>query len=156
MELAGAGVGVVDAVDAVLLREQPVEVGGYTITLRRVESVPGPNYVAQRGVFDVAKNGEPREPALPEKRTYVGSPMVTTEAAIQPTLWGDLYVVLGDADGAGGYAVRAYFKPFVHWMWFGAAFMVFGGVVSLSDRRHRVGAPRLAKVDAGTGLKPAV
>ena len=55
-----------------------------------------------------------------------------------------------------GYAVRAYFKPFVHWMWFGAAFMVFGGVVSLSDRRHRVGAPRLAKVDAGTGLKPAV
>ncbi len=142
--------------DQVLRAGQSMEVGGFTVTLRRVESVPGPNYVAQRGIFDVSKNGTLREPALPEKRTYVGSPMVTTEAAIEPTLWGDLYVVLGDADGAGGYAVRAYFKPFVHWMWFGAAFMVFGGVVSLSDRRHRVGAPRRAKVDAGSGLKPAV
>jgi cytochrome c-type biogenesis protein CcmF len=27
-------------------------------------------------------------------------------------------------------------------MWAGALIMVFGGVLSLSDRRHRVGAPK--------------
>jgi cytochrome c-type biogenesis protein CcmF len=59
-------------------------------------------------------------------------------------LLGDLYVVLGDGDGVGGYAIRAYFKPFVHWLWGGAALMVFGGFVSLTDRRHRVGAPARA------------
>ena len=29
----------------------------------------------------------------------------------------------------------------IHWIWIGCLMMVFGGLVSLSDRRHRVGAP---------------
>ncbi|MBL4811782.1 MAG: hypothetical protein JKX69_05350, partial [Rhodobacteraceae bacterium] len=41
---------------------------------------------------------------------------------------------------AGGYAVRTYIKPFASWIWVGAIFMAFGGLVSLSDRRLRVAA----------------
>ncbi|TAV40784.1 cytochrome c-type biogenesis CcmF C-terminal domain-containing protein, partial [Rhizobium leguminosarum] len=33
-------------------------------------------------------------------------------------------------------------KPFILCIWGGAVFMAFGGLVSLSDRRLRVGAPR--------------
>ncbi|MDP6342445.1 MAG: cytochrome c-type biogenesis CcmF C-terminal domain-containing protein, partial [Alphaproteobacteria bacterium] len=36
---------------------------------------------------------------------------------------------------------RLYHKPLVHWIWFGSLVMVLGGLISLSDRRHRVGAP---------------
>ncbi|MBM3506632.1 MAG: heme lyase CcmF/NrfE family subunit [Alphaproteobacteria bacterium] len=152
MSLAHAGVGLVVLGLTVLLtwqteKDQVMRVGetmdvaGYTLTLRGVASVAGPNYVAQRATFDVAKGGEVVMRLAPEKRSYVDSPQVTTEAAIEPTWLGDLYVVVGDADGNGGYAIRGYFKPFVHWLWIGAAVMVAGGLVSLSDRRHRVGAP---------------
>ena len=42
----------------------------------------------------------------------------------------------------GGWTIRAYWKPLISWIWGGALVMAFGGVVSLSDRRWRVGAAR--------------
>ena len=52
----------------------------------------------------------------------------------------DLYVVLGDNQETGGYAVRTYIKPFANWIWLGAIVMSLGGTLSLTDRRFRVGA----------------
>ena len=73
--------------------------------------------------------------------------MVTTEAAIRPTFLGDLYAVIGDREEkSGGYVTRIYFNPLVPWMWVGAIFMVLGAAISLTDRRHRVGAPSNNKV----------
>ena len=37
--------------------------------------------------------------------------------------------------------MRTYVKPFSNWIWAGAMLMALGGVVSLTDRRYRVGAP---------------
>ncbi|MDG1800910.1 MAG: cytochrome c-type biogenesis CcmF C-terminal domain-containing protein, partial [Paracoccaceae bacterium] len=66
--------------------------------------------------------------------------MPTTEAAIQNGIWRDLYVVIGDRQVAGGWAVRVYIKPFANWIWGGCIIMALGGALSLSDRRHRVAA----------------
>ena len=77
----------------------------------------------------------------PSKRIYDMPPQPTTEAGIHAAWRGDLYVVLGDAQTGGGYAVRIYFNPLVRCIWIGALVMFFGGAVSLSDRRLRVGAP---------------
>jgi cytochrome c-type biogenesis protein CcmF len=78
----------------------------------------------------------------PEKRTYSVERQQTTEAAIHTTFWGDLYAVIGDPSGTGGaFVTRIYFNPLVAWMWGGTLIMVIGGLVSLTDRRHRVGAP---------------
>ena len=41
--------------------------------------------------------------------------------------------------------VRGYYHPMIMWIWAGCVVMVFGGVLSLSDRRLRVGAPIRAK-----------
>ena len=82
----------------------------------------------------------------PSKRIYDTPRQATTEAGIHAAWTGDLYVVLGDAlqDGSG-WVVRAYFNPLVRLIWIGCLVMAFGGLLSLSDRRLRVGAPRRAR-----------
>jgi len=123
-------------------------VAGYSLRLRDVREVHGPNYVAQQARVDVVRGGTPSgevKPIVvlePEKRRYPVEGNSTTEAAIHTTFLADLYVVLGDPDANGGWVVRAYYNPLVPWIWGGAIVMFFGGLVSLSDRRHRVGAPK--------------
>ena len=121
---------------------ESVEVGAYEFVFRGVENVKGPNYDAVRGIFDVTRNGDRVAVMTPESRVYNTSPQTTTEAAIRPTLGSDLYAVIGDPDGSGGWATRLYHKPLVNWIWLGAILMALGGMVSLTDRRHRIGAPK--------------
>jgi len=66
--------------------------------------------------------------------------MPTTEAAIDSGLLRDVYVVLGDRSPEGAWAIRSYVKPLANWIWLGALIMALGGLVSLTDRRLRVGA----------------
>ncbi len=60
-----------------------------------------------------------------------------TEAAIDPGLFRDLYVALGEPLENGAWAVRMQYKPFVRWIWLGGLLMTFGGLLSASDRRYR-------------------
>ena len=84
----------------------------------------------------------------PSKRLYDAPPQPTSEAGIYVSWRGDLYAVLGDAqpNTPGGFAVWLYFNPLVRLIWLGAVVMFLGGLLSLSDRRLRVGAPRKAQV----------
>ncbi len=90
----------------------------------------------------------------PEKRLYTVQNMPTTEAAIHTTGLVDLYTVIGDADGSGGWIVRIFHEPMVPWIWAGALIMILGGAVSLTDRRLRIGAPvRQRKSPAGAAVR---
>ncbi len=120
---------------------ETVMVGGFGVTLKGVEAVPGPNYSAARATFEISKNGETVAVMQPEKRTYRMPPRPTTTAAIRSGFTGDLYVVIGDFDPKGGYVTRLYFNPCIPWLWVGGALLVLGGLISLADRRHRIGAP---------------
>ena len=71
--------------------------------------------------------------------------MDLTHAAIHTTGFADLYLALGDGDGNGAWTIRLYHHPLVPWLWLGCLVMVAGGLVSLSDRRLRVGAPTTRK-----------
>jgi cytochrome c-type biogenesis protein CcmF len=77
----------------------------------------------------------------PERRFYPVEGRPTTEAGIKSLWHGDLYAVLGDPDGRGGYVTRYYYNPGVPWMWLGAALLSLSVLVSLTDRRLRIGAP---------------
>jgi cytochrome c-type biogenesis protein CcmF len=116
------------------------EVSGYEITLAAVEPVLGPNWKAERAEMRVARDGSEIAVMHPERRRYLVAGMSTTEAAIRSTALGDLYLVLGEPQQAGGFAVRTYVKPFAGWIWGGAILMSAGGLLSLSDRRYRVAA----------------
>jgi len=118
---------------------------GYTLTLQSVGTFQGPNYEAVRADISVKQGG--REIALmhPEKRKFPTEGQEKTEAAIRTDGFSDLYVVLGEANEQGAWTVRAYRNPFAPWIWTGTLIMALGGVVSLTDRRYRIGAPRRAK-----------
>ena len=118
----------------------PFDVSGFTLTLMDVERVEGPNYLATVGTIQLARNGRDIAVLKPEKRVYPVAQMPTTEAAIDYNLARDVYVVLGEPQAGGGWAVRTYVKPLTNWIWIGCALMALGGVFSLSDRRFRVAA----------------
>jgi cytochrome c-type biogenesis protein CcmF len=129
---------------------ESVDLAGYTYRLDRVDQVQGPNYTSNMGRFTITRGDRVIAQLTPEKRLYSVQNMPTTEAGIYTTGLADLYVVIGDPDDAGGWTVRIFNEPLVPWIWIGSLIMILGGVVSLTDRRLRVGAPaRRAKAPAG-------
>jgi cytochrome c-type biogenesis protein CcmF len=120
---------------------ETISIAGYDFTLRNVDDIRGPNYVAQRGVFTVKHEGKILSTLAPERRRYLVQGTETTESAIFSNGISDLYAVLGQPDGEGRWIAKVYYKPLVPWLWLGGMVMVLGGLVSLTDRRLRVGAP---------------
>ena len=114
--------------------------GTYSVLLRDVREVPGPNYMATQAELVLQRGGQEIATLRPEKRLYPVAGMPTTEAGIDHSLLRDVYLVIGDEQVAGGWAVRSYIEPFVNFIWIGCFLMAIGGGLSLSDRRFRVAA----------------
>jgi len=115
-----------------------VLVGGHLFKMVGVQDVPGPNYSAARGAFEVSHNGGAVHMLYPEKRNYFSSTMPMTEAAIDAGFIRDVYVSLGEPLEGKAWAVRVYFKPFVDWIWGGCVLMALGGLFAMSDKRYRL------------------
>jgi len=130
-------------------------IAGYKIRLESVRQVPGPNYMAERATLRAKRGGRLVTTLSPERRSYTTPPQTTTEAAIHTTLLADLYAVIGERSAASGdtkagWTVRLYHNPLVPWIWLGAMIMVLGGMISLTDRRYRIGAPTRARTHPRT------
>ena len=124
-----------------------LEVGGYQFTLASLEERPGPNYTAMAAHFDARRGDGAVIPLVAERRHYTRRDVIMTEAGIDPGIWRDIYVSLGEPLGDGAFSVRLHYKPLVRWIWLGALLMALGGAVTLVDRRYRV--RRRAAVPAG-------
>ena len=112
---------------------------------RARSEVPGPNYLATRGEFEVRREGssEPRSHrCIRRSASTRPSGQTMTEADIDTGLTRDLYVSLGEPVGDGAWGVRVYHKPFVDWIWGGCLLMALGGFLALADRRYRAAARR--------------
>ncbi|MEM8959398.1 MAG: heme lyase CcmF/NrfE family subunit [Pseudomonadota bacterium] len=116
------------------------EVAGYGIELRDVRRVEGPNYLSTMAEIGLYKGDREIGMLDPEKRVYPVAQMPTTEAALDIGFFRDVYIVIGDPQQNGGWAVRTYIKPYANWIWAGCIIMSLGGVLSLTDRRFRVAA----------------
>ncbi|NIY80422.1 heme lyase CcmF/NrfE family subunit [Celeribacter sp. HF31] len=116
------------------------EVAGYTIALENVERAQGPNYITTMATMGVFEGDKKVATLHPEKRSYPVAQMPTTEAGIDNGFLRDVYLVIGDVQSNGGWAVRTYIKPLANWIWGGTIIMAIGGFLSLTDRRYRVAA----------------
>ena len=124
-----------------------LDVGGYHLVLEQVVAVDGANFDAERGLFRVTRDGQPVCEAAPERRFFPAGGQTTSEVAICYRGLSHLYVVLGerrDAAGTPVWLARAYWNPLATLLFLGPLIMALGGLVSLSDRRLRLGvaAPR--------------
>ncbi|HYB10850.1 MAG TPA: heme lyase CcmF/NrfE family subunit [Alphaproteobacteria bacterium] len=120
---------------------EKVALAGYEVSLDDVAPANGSNYEGQRADMTVTRDGRLVARLTPQKRTFALSGADTAVTAIHTTGIADIYAALGDSDGQGGWTVRLYDNPLAPWIWLGAVVMAAGGILSLSDRRLRVGAP---------------
>ena len=125
---------------AALSLGQSMKVGEYTLTLKDVVAIQGPNYEAERGLIAISGRGHASE-AAPERRFYTVQRQTTSQVAIERHGVSDLYIVLGErreAGGRGAWLVRAFWNPWARLIFLGPLLMALGGLVSLSDRRLRI------------------
>ena len=124
-----------------------VHVAGYDFRFDGVIEIVGPNYEGYRGLIHVSKEGEYVTTLHPEKRIYNVQKNPMTEAGIDSGFFRHVYASLGEALPDGSWTLRAYYKPFVTWIWTGCALMMLGGVIAICDRRYRLvkKAEKLAK-----------
>ncbi|CUT10479.1 Cytochrome c heme lyase subunit CcmF [Bradyrhizobium sp.] len=138
---------------ATMKQNDVAHVAGYDVKLDGLFQRQGPNFGEMIAEFNVSQDGEKLSVMTPSKRSFTTRGSSTTEAALLTRGASQLYISLGDATGEGAIAVRIYHKPLVLLIWWGPVLMAFGGVLSLSDRRLRVGAPKPAR--AKQRLQPA-
>jgi cytochrome c-type biogenesis protein CcmF len=131
---------------------QTISLAGYELSFDGLVQRSGPNYRESVARFTVREGGAAIGVMEPSKRSFSSRGMTTTEAALMTRGTSQLYLSLGDVNDDGSVAVRLYHKPMVLLIWLGAVVMMFGGALSLSDRRLRVGAPKPA---AKSALAPA-
>ncbi|WP_441229288.1 heme lyase CcmF/NrfE family subunit [Tardiphaga sp. 215_C5_N2_1] len=129
------------------------KLAGYELTLKDVTQRQGPNFRESLARFRVTRGGDEIGEMTPSKRNFTARQSSTTEAALLSRGASQLYISLGEEAAGGAVAVRMYHKPLVLMIWWGPVLMAFGGLLSLSDRRLRVGAPKPAK--ASRALQPA-
>ncbi len=125
---------------------------GQSISIRRYDfqfdgltTRQGPNYRDLTAHFTVRRHGEIVGAMEPARRSFPSRGTAITETALMTRGVSQLYLSLGEPNPDGSLAVRLYYKPLVLLIWFGAVGMAIGGVLSLSDRRLRVGAPKPAR-----------
>jgi cytochrome c-type biogenesis protein CcmF len=90
----------------------------------------------------VTRDGRPVCAAEPERRLYTAGGQTTSEVALCYRGLSHLYIVLGERrQGAAApvWLVRGYWNPLATLLFIGPVIMAFGGLVSLSDRRLRLG-----------------
>jgi cytochrome c-type biogenesis protein CcmF len=119
-------------------RSQSTMIGDYEFRFMGTSHIDGPNYSAERGNIQVLQDNQVIATLYPEKRIYHTQRNPMTEAGIDPGLFRDLFVALGEPLENGAWSLRIYYKPFIRWIWLGCLFMGFGGFIAATDRRYRL------------------
>ena len=123
---------------SVLLSQgQDISLGNYEFRFEGTRSIQGPNYVGEEATFTVMKGGAEINVLHPERRIYLATNTPSTEMAIDAGFFRDLFITLGEQKEGGAWSMTIYVKPFVRWIWLGALFMTFGGILAAADKRYR-------------------
>ena len=129
---------------------QSVSAGLWTVTLDQIHIVEGPNYLAEQGRLTVRHaDGRGRaETVTAERRFFPAGGQTTTEVGLDFRGLDDVYVVIGERAGSPeqpAWVVRLYWNPWARLIFLGPAIMALGGLLSLMDRRLRLGVARRRK-----------
>ena len=135
------GVGIVTTFslerEVVLQKGESYQLGSTNFVFKEIRESKGLNYSVRSAAIEIRKGGLVDEISA-EKRNYLASNQILTEAAIKPTLLQDYYVTLGDQVGDGKWSFKLQIKPFIRWIWFGAILIAMGTFVSSFRQTKRL------------------
>ncbi len=107
---------------------QKYQLGDYRFELQSIDEGSENNYAYVRAKLLVEETGQSAFYLFPEKRLYPSQGAVTTEAARDPDLLGDVYTALAEVAPDKSYAIiRLSYHPLVLWIWVGAMIMALAG-----------------------------
>lgn len=136
MTLAGiSGIGFEAGNSAILHLGQEIPLAGYSLRFDGIGRHEGENYTAEAAEFALFKNGRVAAEMAPERRFFPLQQETVARPATRAGFLADIYLVLGDPDGQGGWTVAAVWRPLIPFIGIGIVIMALGGAVSLSDRR---------------------
>ena len=99
---------------------EKINVGSYIIKLESTRNIKGSNYDGIQGIFKVNDiNGRDLGFLYPEKRFYVTQKTTMTESSVKKIWFDDLYLSLGEQLDNETWIIRAYYKPFIMFLWIG-------------------------------------
>jgi cytochrome c-type biogenesis protein CcmF len=128
-----------------------MQIGRYTLKMTDYHEGETANYQYGRATLEVYSGGKLIRTMQPEKRFYKASEgQSTTEVALYSKPLEDLYVVLaGPSNDGKRYEITAHVNPLVWWVWFGAAVMVAGTLITLlPDKRTSFATAQLTIAEA--------
>lgn len=102
-----------------------LEISGYQIIFNNISYIKGSNYIGRIGKFEVFKNDKKITNLNPSLNYYPISNQTTNESSTFHSFFGDIYLVIGNKDEQENYAIRAYFKPFIWFIWLGVIMIFF-------------------------------
>ncbi len=130
---------------AILKQGEKANSAGYEITFNGYQTRSVANYSEELVQLTIRKNGKIVRVGTPSKRFYPARQMPTSEASINTFGFSQLYIALGEVKPDNSVVLRIWWKPMITLIWLGSVLMVFAGGLSLTDRRARIGSPKLAK-----------
>ncbi len=133
---------------------QVSEIGPFTVRFDGAEPVAGQNWTAIAGRLTVRRGEGEEFVMLPEARMFSDPVTATSEAAIETHWDGQLYTVIGEPDGQGGWQLRLWWKPAVTLIWFGGSLVALGGLIALIGRVLRRRSARRGKAAADPEVAP--
>ena len=141
MAILVLGVGVVSSYslekEIIMSPGNSFEFGDQTIQFKSIEDNLGPNYFSKSAVVSFT-NGTNTSELITEKRTYLPSGQLTTEAGIKTELFKDLYISMGDNLEANIWSFKVQIKPFIRWIWLGALMIAIGSFLAGLKQIRRV------------------
>ena len=134
---------------------EAIDLGPWQVVVTSIEPAQGPNYRSLIAHTELRSGGAVAARIEPSRREFTTRQMTTSEAGIATVSLGQVYLTISEQNPDGSLDIRLYWKPFVSLIWIGALIMALGGVLSLSDRRLRIGVARRAKARPEAGAVAA-
>lgn len=121
-----------------MLPGESLEVAGYSFTMGPIENDRRENYEFLGTDVSITRGGKPITSVHTERRYYPIRNMLTTEAGLHLSLRHTLFASISenpDKTEEARWVIRAYYHPYVVWIWLGALIMALSGFAALFDRR---------------------
>jgi cytochrome c-type biogenesis protein CcmF len=122
---------------------QEMRIGDYSLKMSGFREGQTSNYQYGQVILEAYRDGKLLRTLKPEKRIFkTGEQQSTTTVALYSTPKEDLYVVFAGISEASKYQITAHVNPLVFWVWFGAAIMFIGTLITLlpdkGSRKHGI------------------